>query len=165
MMKDKDVQIVRLENEAVSAILRSHTTVFINSFSWNKAYAIYPLSTMVHRESYMLRSPDWHRNTPAVAVEIFHKFTNCGWKLRHVEWPEERHLHTDRPIRKSRRAKVRNVVEPKEGKPHTSHSFRNLRRVGDKYTWIIPFDTTNVEGFEILDYVLEYAVFTLKEFW
>lgn len=162
-MADKKIQIVCSENEAVSAILRSHTTVVINFFSWNKAYAIYPLSTIIHREGYMLKSPDWHINTPNVAMEMIHKYTNRGWKFRDVAWPEERHFHIDRPIRKPRRAKLQEVVEPQEGKPHTNHPIRDSRRVGDKYTWIIPFDTTYVEGSEVPDYVLEYTVFTLKK--
>lgn len=57
-----------------------------------------------------------------------------GWNIQGVMWPEEKHIN---------------------------HPMRERRRVGDRYTWIIPFDTREVEWSKTPDYVLEYACFTI----
>ena len=43
-----------------------------------------------------------------------------------------------------------------------NHPTRTFRRVGDRFTWTIPFDTEKVQWSKILDYVLEYACFQME---
>ncbi len=43
-----------------------------------------------------------------------------------------------------------------------NHPVRKRRRIGDRYTWMIPFDTKNVEPSKTPDYVLEYACFKME---
>ena len=43
---------------------------------------------------------------------------------------------------------------------HLKHPIRKYRRVGDGFTWKIPFDTKNVQWSNIPDQVLEYQSFT-----
>ncbi len=42
-----------------------------------------------------------------------------------------------------------------------NHPIRKRRRIGDRYTWTIPFDTKNMEPSNTPDYVLEYACFKM----
>ena len=62
------------------------------------------------------------------------KYSRRGWKIQDIMWPEERNVN---------------------------HPIQSFRRVGDKYTWVIPFDTRNVEWSKRPDWVLEHACFTM----
>lgn len=42
-----------------------------------------------------------------------------------------------------------------------NHPIRERRRLGDRYTWTIPFNTKNVESSKTPDYVLEHACFKM----
>ncbi|MCJ1377364.1 hypothetical protein MMC17_000459 [Xylographa soralifera] len=64
------------------------------------------------------------------------KYTQRGWKTQDVLWEEEESPH---------------------------HPIRKLRCIGDYSTWIIPFDTTNVEKSNIPDEVFEKAQFGMKK--
>ena len=57
-----------------------------------------------------------------------------GWQIQGVMWPEEK---------------------------RRNHPIRERRRVGDKYTWTICFDTREVEWSNTPDYVLEYSGFRI----
>ena len=48
------------------------------------------------------------------------------------------------------------------GEKRLNHPIRTFRRVGDRFTWTIPFDTENVQWSKIPDYVLEYASFQME---
>ena len=55
---------------------------------------------------------------------------------------------------------VQGVMWP-EGQ-RSNHPIRERRRVGDRYTWMIPFDTRKVEWSKTPDYVLEHACFQIN---
>ena len=57
-----------------------------------------------------------------------------GWLVQGVMWPEDT---------------CRN------------HPIRERRRIGDKYTWTIPFNTQGVQSSKTPDYVLEYSCFKM----
>lgn len=61
-------------------------------------------------------------------------FPQRGWNIQGVMWPEEKRCN---------------------------HPIRERRRVGDRYTWIISFDTSNVEASKTPDSVLEFASFNM----
>lgn len=42
-----------------------------------------------------------------------------------------------------------------------NHPFRQRRRIGDRYTWTIPFNTDKVKCSTIPDYVLEHSYFSI----
>ena len=48
------------------------------------------------------------------------------------------------------------------GEKRVNHPLRTFRRVGDRFTWTIPFNTENVQWSKIPDYVLEYASFQME---
>ena len=52
---------------------------------------------------------------------------------------------------------VQGVLWPEDKR--RNHPIRERRRVGDRYTWSIPFDTRKVQTSKTPDYVLEYACF------
>ena len=114
---------------------------------------------MVHHEGYVLRAKDKYED---IETEITEKYKKRGWKLWDIAWPEERRQNEPRPTRNSRRIKYLSLPPPEELAPHTNHPIRNSRRVGDKYSWIIPFNNTYVQPSDTPDYVLEYTVFTMK---
>ena len=60
--------------------------------------------------------------------------TWAGWNLQELMWLDEQPLN---------------------------HPIRNYRRVGDGFSWTIPFDTKNVQWSKIPDYVLEYQSFKM----
>ena len=67
--------------------------------------------------------------------EAIRTHSRRGWNVQGVMWPEEqRH----------------------------NHPIRERRRVGDRYTWMIPFDTRRVEWSKTPDYVLEHACFKIN---
>lgn len=59
-----------------------------------------------------------------------------GWKVQGVMWPEE---------------------------THDNHPIRERRRIGDRFTWTIPFDTRKVEWSKTPDYILEYTCFAMDQ--
>ena len=64
------------------------------------------------------------------------KYGRRGWKFQDIMWPEDQ---------------------------HRNDPFREVRRVGDKFTWTLPFNTKGIERPETPDSVLEYAVFSVSK--
>ena len=64
------------------------------------------------------------------------KYETRGWRARDVLWPED---------------------EASNG------SILGYRRIGDGWTWIIPFDNTGVDHPETPDSVLEYSTYFLRK--
>lgn len=52
---------------------------------------------------------------------------------------------------------VQGVMWPEDNR--RNHPIRRRRRIGDRFTWTIPFDTREVQTSKTPDYVLEYACF------
>ena len=52
---------------------------------------------------------------------------------------------------------VQGVMWPEDNR--RNHPIRRRRRIGDRFTWTIPFDTREVRTSKTPDYVLEYACF------
>lgn len=72
----------------------------------------------------------------ALDLNLKDEYSRHGWTVQDVQWAED-----------ERRDK----------------SFGLTRRVGDKHTWTIPFDTTKVSYSPIPDFVLEHAVFSIEK--
>ena len=65
---------------------------------------------------------------------LVRELCRSGWNVQGVMWPEEQ---------------------------RSNHPIRERRRIGDRYTWVIPFDTRKVEWSKTPDYVLEHACFKM----
>ena len=66
--------------------------------------------------------------------ESVRELCRSGWNVQGVMWPEEK---------------------------RSNHPIRERRRIGDRYTWVIHFDTRKVEWSKTPDYVLEHACFKM----
>ena len=64
------------------------------------------------------------------------KYSNRGWRTQPVLWPEE---------------------------ATSSHPIQATRRIGDKFSWTITFDTSNVQKSDVPDTVLDHLCFSLKK--
>lgn len=120
-------QIIITSDLPLRAILCNfHSTVVVNFFAWNKAYAIFPLPTFVHHKGYLLKPLDNYLSA------LLEKYSRRGWRIQGGMWPEE---------------------------SRSNHPIQAHRRIGDKFTWMIPFDTSNVGWSKSPDSVLEYGTF------
>lgn len=63
------------------------------------------------------------------------KYTQRGWKIQETMWPEDHRVN---------------------------HPLRRYRRIGDRYSWRIPLDISNVKWSKTPDAVLEFAQFGLS---
>ena len=63
------------------------------------------------------------------------KYSQRGWRIQDVVWEGE------------------NAIP----------AIEDIRRVGDRHTWIIPLDTANIKTSTTPDFVLEYADFRLEK--
>ena len=102
--------------------------------SWNKAYSIFPLSTFVQYKGYKLVG-----RYKTLARDNRLCFSLRGDSLR--PWNLQGLIRLD--------------------EHHLNHPIRKYRRVGDGFTWTIPFDTKNVQWSQIPDRVLEYQSFKM----
>ena len=70
----------------------------------------------------------------SVTRSAMRKLSRNGWDVQGVMWPEEE---------------------------RSNHPIRERRRVGDRYTWTIPFDTRKFKPPKTPDYVLEHACISM----
>ncbi|MCJ1431534.1 hypothetical protein MMC27_000887 [Xylographa pallens] len=64
------------------------------------------------------------------------KYSNRGWRTQPILWPEE---------------------------ATSSHPIQATRRIGDKFSWTITFNTSNVQKSDVPDTVLDHLCFSLKK--
>ena len=64
------------------------------------------------------------------------KYSQRGWETRDIRWPE------DSP---------------------SNHGLQGIRRIGDRYTWVIPFETRQTVAPKTPDYVIEHSEFWIRE--
>lgn len=102
--------------------------------SWNKAYSIFPLSTFVQYKGYKLVGKDRPTDRDNLSCSSLRGYSLRGLNLRELLRLEEH---------------------------HPNHLIRKYRRVGDRFTWTIPFDTKNVQWSKIPDQVLAYQSFQM----
>ena len=120
-------------NQPIQSILKNCSfTAAVNFMSWNKAYSMYPFSTFVQYNSYKL---------------VDGRYRVAGDKL----------FCFSLKVYSFRTGSFQGLIQLQEHQ--IKHPIRNYRRVGDEFTWTIPFDTKNVQWSEIPDQVLEYQSF------
>ena len=126
------IQIVVTNDIPIQPILRNfHSTAVVNVISWNKAFALFPLTTFFQHKSFMLRKlDDFYKS-------VVQKYTERGWKTLELMWPEDK---------------------------KDNHPIRRYRRVGDRFSWVIQFDTREITWSQNPDFVLEHACFGIKNY-
>lgn len=83
----KTIRLTATHGPRVETILRySYATTSVNFITWNKAYSIFPIQTLIHRKCHALRL--WNDEFGSLLREQ----VSQGWTNRDVIWPE---LRTD----------------------------------------------------------------------
>jgi len=120
------LRVTRTDGHPIQAILASsYTTASVNFVTWNKAYSIFPVQTVIHHKFYPLKPLDDDFGS------VLNELGNQGWTTRDMIWPD---LAADR---------VRKI-----------HRFR---RVGDRFSLVIPLSIINVRQASTPDFVIEYS--------
>ncbi|KAL8851878.1 MAG: hypothetical protein Q9221_003201 [Calogaya cf. arnoldii] len=89
------VQIITTQGPPIATILRSfYTTVVVNIISWNKAYSVFPLITLIQYRGYLLKYLDEVRKL------FVTKYSQRGWRIQEILWPEDH--QSNHPIRQYR---------------------------------------------------------------
>ena len=113
----------------------SPATAVVNFISWSKAYSVFPSTTFIHRNSYLLKSVepnDWY---PDPTLPLFDdKYNQRGWK---------------------------SYTLLGDGEESSSNPIKPARRIGDRFTWTIPFNIDTIKWSKIPDYVLDYSTFNM----
>jgi hypothetical protein len=123
----------------ITVLRHSLTTADMNFLSSHKAYCLFPIQTLLEEAAYLMK-PVRKMNEPS-----------------------------DILIRKKIRQLLRTsykVQEPDSGfhmtgKPEHKRALSGLRQAGDRYSWVIDLDTTNVQPPSRPEHILEFATFGL----
>ncbi|KAL9002532.1 MAG: hypothetical protein Q9180_009968, partial [Flavoplaca navasiana] len=126
-----EVHVIATSNNPINAILEGfYSTTVLNFITWNKAYALCPLTTFVQKRGYLLHDSDEY------LASLVDKYTQRGWNIQPTMSPEDQKVN---------------------------HSVNFHRRVGDRFTWKIPFDVRNVKCSKTPDAVLERVFFLFRQ--
>ena len=127
------IRLFATMNQPIQSILKCCSfTGAVNFMSWNNAYSIYPFSTFVQYKGYKL----------------------VGGRYQVVR---DKLVYISLKMNSLPKGNFQGLIRLQEHP--IKHPIRNYRRVGDEFTWTIPFDTKNVQWSEIPDQVLEYQSF------
>ena len=129
--EDAQIQIVVCRSLPLKSIFEGfYSTIIINFFTSNKAYALFPYSTFVHHKGYLLECVNEHVQT------LLAKYERRGYKFQ----------------------QVMSLAEEK-----AYHPMHRERRIGDRFTWVIPFDNDGVEKSKTPDFAVEYSILTVHK--
>ena len=79
----KTIRLTATHGPPVETIIRySYATTSVNFITWNKAYSIFPMQTLIHRKCHPLRL--WNDEFGSLLREQ----VSQGWTNRDVIWPE-----------------------------------------------------------------------------
>jgi len=79
----KTIRLTATGGPPVETILRcSYATTSVNFITWNKAYSVFPVQTLIHHTFYALRL--WNDEFGALLREQ----VNQGWTNRDIVWPD-----------------------------------------------------------------------------
>jgi len=129
--------------------LEFYTTCILNFITWNKAYSLFPDSTFLLRQTYLLKSYDPYYK------KLLEKYERRGWTAGTIK---DTHRITEK--RRVLRNDNDNYQAGPSSKPWYGRQFWE-RRVADSNTWKLDLDTTKVQKAVTPDSVLEYSTFTI----
>ncbi|RYO92279.1 hypothetical protein DL762_001728 [Monosporascus cannonballus] len=90
-----ELRVIRTNGPPIQAILTSsYTTASVNFITWNKAYSIFPVQTVIQHRFYPLKPLDDDFGS------VLNELGNQGWTTRDVIWPD---LAADVQVRKIHR--------------------------------------------------------------
>ncbi|KAF1809576.1 hypothetical protein P152DRAFT_441373 [Eremomyces bilateralis CBS 781.70] len=79
----KTLRVTVTDGPPIQTILdSSYTTASINFITWNKAYSIFPIQTVIHHKLYALKPMDEDFGS------VLNELSNQGWTTRDIIWPE-----------------------------------------------------------------------------
>jgi hypothetical protein len=116
---------------SVRLLLRFSTTAELNFITWNKAYCLFPLATLIKRNCYP--TDDFYEDI----AEDLEELALEGLQPKCCPSTESSIL------------------------PHHDASITDVRRIGDRYTLTMELDTEGVQTSEMPDGVIESATFQL----
>lgn len=123
----RQVQIINTSCPPLESILHGfHSTIVTNFITWDKAYALFPASTFLHRHGVALRESDWFKPHAE-------KYKNRGYGI----------------------SELRRRQDPRR----SPSEIAEIRRPGDRLTWKLAFDITDIERPKKPAYVLEHSAF------
>ncbi|KAF2493860.1 hypothetical protein BU16DRAFT_619074 [Lophium mytilinum] len=94
---NNELHIVALEHTSIHYVLAEFSsTAGLNIITWNQAYALFPLPTLIQHKAYVSHEPNDHIG------RLLQKYTDRGWKTQHLPWPEKLVLELT-PFRHTRR--------------------------------------------------------------
>tara|TARA_R110002003_G_scaffold1868_7_gene23630 strand:+ start:12322 stop:13605 length:1284 start_codon:yes stop_codon:yes gene_type:complete len=137
--RKKDAEKVRwtivIESEAETVVDNlfkwAMTTACLHLITWNKAYALFPYTTFVRKECYLVKELADDVADYCVRIE------------------EKEHV------------RVKSISWKQKGISGNCDTLTRRRRIGDEYTWKIQLNTNGVVPSEIPDRVLECSAFNL----
>jgi len=121
---------------ALSALMAAPFTNLLNIITWNKAYSLVAKKTMIQHETCFLGIPD-PSIQPALAA-----FYHSAWEIADLD--------------------IRDCGRPMDEAPP---GLRIVRRIGDKDTWTLRLETTDVTPSHTPDIVVECSEFATTAEW
>ncbi|KAF1846390.1 uncharacterized protein K460DRAFT_356074 [Cucurbitaria berberidis CBS 394.84] len=91
------------------------STATLSFITWNKAYSLFPRTTFVRKECYLLQKIEDGEAGDSIRAHLTELSKN-GIKTKAHHWDDEQ-----------------------------EHEITRIRRVGDKHTWVINLETTGLE--------------------
>ena len=130
---ENELQIIATDSIPVRTVIaRSLSTVLINLITWNAAFSIFPLDTFQSYKGFRLHS---HPEEVDRDLDILLKYQARGWDIQPMACTNERQ-YRDSPMQRD-------------------------RRLGDKFTWKISFESRYVKRSRTPDFVIEHAHFSI----
>jgi len=114
------------------------TTASLNFIAWNRAYSLFPQQTFANKTAYLLRNLENDEQGEYFRNHL-NALTEIGIRTMTLDWEDE---YGDEDI-----------------------TLTRVRRIGDKYTWSIDLDVTDMKAHMApSDSVLECSTFKLQKF-
>lgn len=132
-------QLIATRDVPVQSVLRCYyTSCLVNFITWNKAFSVFPRATFAE-----------HRTLPLKKLDARER--RCHDKYRERGWRMQRRPRLD----------AAGEFLARVGDEHTH------RRLGDRYTWVMPLDTAGIAGADAFtpDYVMESSCFQIYSPW
>lgn len=115
----------------------------VNLITWSKAYSIFPLTTFIQHKGYMLKTI-WDDEDN----DQDNQYSGCMQKYEQRGWTTKRTLNMGDQMA-------------------SNHPIRNYRQVADRYTWVVPLDTSTLDISTIFtskvpQFVLDKSSFSVR---
>lgn len=111
------IRILGSTDHPIGLILENYSSsALINFITWNRAYSLFPNSTFIHHKGWWLR-PRVDTN----AACMMNQDTGRGWEVHISGVGFPHHYHNDTQ----------------------NHPMQLLRRIGDRFTWLLPLDVSD----------------------